>query len=151
MAPKGNQNALGNKGGTPRTVSPPKEEMIKLGKELVQWVKDNDPLHISCWYSIEKEISDKDWRTYQIRPEFVVYYERAQKIIGMKYLDKRSNVRDGISHRWMRTYFKDFKSEENEKLEFQAKLAKVQKEEDEKDAIRNAAQYIAGIVKENSP
>lgn len=99
----------------PRTVSLPPDEMITLGKEMVDWIKLNKPLHISKWYSIEKEILDSEWETMIKRPEFVGYYEIGMKLIGEQYLDKNSNVREGASQRWQRVYFKDLAREEDDK------------------------------------
>lgn len=105
-------------GGRPRTVTPPPEEMILLGEEMVSWVELNNPLHLSEWWSIEKFIVGKVWRNMIEAPEFSPYYERALRIIGKQYLDKTSNVREGVSQRWQRVYFKDLKEEEDETARF---------------------------------
>ena len=110
--------------GRPRTVAPPPEELEALGMEMVDWVKANNPLHLSAWYSIEKMFSENVWDTIKRRPEFITYYEIALKIVGQKYLDKTSNVREGISHRWQRVYFKDVKMEEDETEVFKSNLKK---------------------------
>ena len=100
--------------GRPRTVSLPPEEMIKLGEEMIKWVKEHpEILHLSEWYSIEKMYLESQWDTMCRCPEFFPYYEQALKIVGRKYLDKTSNVRDGISQRWQRVYFKDLKRQED--------------------------------------
>jgi len=120
--------------GRPRTVSFEPEEMIKLGEEMVEWIKLNKPLHISKWYSIEKELLYSEWETMIKRPEFVRYYERAMQLIGEQYLDKNSNVREGASQRWQRVYFKDLKKEEDqtrrekleEEFEFKKKLLELE-------------------------
>ena len=102
-------------GGRPRTVTLPPEQMIKLGEEMVEFVKTHpDILHITEWYSIEKMITSNQWNCMLQAPEFLPYYEIARNIIGKKYLDKKSNVRDNISPRWQRLYFGDLKKEEDE-------------------------------------
>ncbi len=101
-------------GGRPRTSTPPPEEMIKLGEEMIEWVKLNDPLHLSQWWSIEKFITRKVWDNMKVAPECSPYYEHALRLIGIKYLDKNSNIRDGISHRWQRVYFADLRQAEDE-------------------------------------
>lgn len=121
-------------GGRPRTVSFEPPEMIKLGEQMIKWIEENDPLHVSEWYSIEMFITDKDWETMVKRQEFVGYYEKAKRLIGRKYLDKNSNVREGVSQRWQRVYFKDLKDEENEKTLFDAKA----KAAADKEALINA-------------
>lgn len=108
--------------GRPRTVSLPPEEMIELGKEMVKWVEENDPLHLSEWYTIEKLYTYNEWDTFNKKPEFVPYYEKALKLIGRKYLDKKSDVRDNISQRWLRIYFKDLKEMEDEKVKHDAEV-----------------------------
>lgn len=109
-------------GGRPRTVSLPPDQMIALGKEMIKWVKENDPLHISMFYSVHKEILDDDWECMIRCKEFSGYYERAMRLIGAKYLDKNSNVREGASQRWQRVYFKDVAREED--ATFDRKLEK---------------------------
>lgn len=101
--------------GRPRTVSLPPNEMELLGKEMVEWVKLNQPFHLSAWYCRVKMIIFKDWETMRKKPEFVIYYEQAMQIIGEQYLDKDSKVREGASQRWQRVYFKDLAKEEDDK------------------------------------
>jgi hypothetical protein len=114
--------------GRPRTVSLPPDEMIKLGKEMIEWVKNNNPLHLSQWYCIEKGYTDSEWDTMHVAPEFFPYYEKALKMVGIQYLAKDSNVDSNIKQRWQRVYFKDLKKSEDEKtrhdLEAKAKVGK---------------------------
>jgi len=110
-------------GGRPRTVCPPAEELEELGIEMCNWIETHpEALHLSAWYSIQKWFIESVWEQMIRKPEFRGYYERAKKIVGSRYLDKDSRVRDGISHRWQRVYFNDVKEEENETLEFKAKV-----------------------------
>jgi len=120
----GNQNAKGcTTSGRPRTVCPPKEELELLGVEMVEWFKNNpDALHISEWYCLEKFFLDSVWENMIIKPEFSGYYEKAKRMVGKKYLDKTSNVREGVSQRWQHVYFKDLKKEEREQAAFEAEL-----------------------------
>jgi len=113
-------------GGTPRTVSPQPEEMIALGEEMLKWLKEHpDTLHLSQWYSMEKHFLESQWETMIQRPEFIGYYEQAMRTVGLQYLNKNSNARDGISHRWQRVYFKDLRKSEDEDLKAQAELNKL--------------------------
>lgn len=100
----------------PREVSYPPEKMIELGKEMVNYVKKNKEtiLHLSEWYTIEKGYTYNEWKTFIQREEFIPYYEQALKIVGLKYVDKSSNVRDSISQRWQRIYFGDLREGEDE-------------------------------------
>lgn len=101
--------------GRPRTVSFSEEEMIELGKDMVKYVTEHKDtiLHLSEWYTIKKMFTYKEWKTFIQRLEFIPYYEQALRIVGYKYLDKHSNVRDGISQRWQRIYFGDLKEGED--------------------------------------
>ncbi len=129
-APKGNKYALGNNGGRPRTVSPEPYEMIELGKEMVEWVKKNDPLQIFQWYSHEKFYTYDEFDTMKKRPEFVPYYEQAMNYIALKYIDGESErIKKGISERFIRLFFKDVKKEENELISFKAREELKAKEE----------------------
>jgi len=110
-------------GGRPRTVSFSEEEMIDLGKEMVEWVKQNDPLHLSEWYTIEKMFIYEEWKTFIQRKEFIPYYQRALKIVGKNYLHNNGKVNPGISQRWQRVYFKDLKEQEDQDLDDAAKRA----------------------------
>lgn len=102
-------------GGRPREFSYPPEKMIALGKEMVAYVKANQKtiLHLSEWYTIEKGYTYNEWKTFIQKPEFLPYYEQALKIVGLKYVDKKSNVRDSISQRWQRIYFGDLREGED--------------------------------------
>jgi len=108
--------------GRPRTVSLAPEEMIALGEEMLKWVKENNPIHLSMWYSIEKMFTEKEWDTFQQREEFVPYYEKALKLVGYNYLTKGSDVEPSIKQRWQRVYFKDLRKQEDADLENEIKL-----------------------------
>jgi hypothetical protein len=106
-------------GGRPRTVSLTEKDMIELGVEMVAFVKANYKtiLHLCEWYTIEKGYTYKEWKTFIQRDEFIPYYEQALKIVGLKYVDKKSNVRDSISQRWQRIYFGDLREGEDADLD----------------------------------
>lgn len=108
----------------PRSMSFSQEEMIELGKEMVEYVTENKKtiLHLSQWYTIEKGFTYNEWKTFIQKEEFLPYYEQALKIVGMKYIDKNSNVRDGISNRWQRIYFGDLR--EGEDIDADAEAAR---------------------------
>lgn len=100
------------------------EEMIELGKEMVEYVTENKKtiLHLSQWYTIEKGFTYNEWKNFIKKEEFFPYYEKALKIVAMKYLDKNSNIRDGISNRWQRLYFGDLR--EGEDIDADAEAAR---------------------------
>ena len=100
----------------PREFSYPPEKMIELGKEMVAYVKANKKsiLHLCEWYTIEKGYTYNEWKNFIAKAEFFPYYEQALKIVGLKYVDKNSNVRDKISDRWQRIYFGDLREGEDQ-------------------------------------
>ena len=106
--------------GRPRTISFSPKEMEALGKEMLEWITINQPIHLSQWYTIHKHFTYNEWKSFLQLKEFLPYYEVALKMVGMKYLD--GTVDKSISQRFLRVYFKDLKEEENETLEFQSKL-----------------------------
>ena len=109
---KGNQISVGNKGGRPRTVSYEPEEMIALGEEMIEYVLENDPLHINQFYDVEKMIHPKVWDTLIQAPEFYPYYRKAQAIISKHYLN--GDINPNIAQRHQRVYFRDLLKSENE-------------------------------------
>lgn len=138
--------------GRPRTVSPPPEEMEALGIEMVLWIQNNPgALHVSEWYSLQKYFTDSAWETMVKRPEFVGYYEQAKRLIGKKYLDKTSNVREGISQRWQRVYFKDLKLAENEDADEDAKrkAMALKTESQASEAFRQ--ETLQAVLREKKP
>jgi hypothetical protein len=112
--PKGNQHALGNDGGRPRTTSFSEEEMIALGKEMVDWVKANNPIHINLWYSGHKRFTYNEWKSFIQLEEFLPHYQEAMTHIGKNYLD--GTINSSIAHRFLRLYFKDLKEIEDNDL-----------------------------------
>lgn len=109
--------------GRPRTVSFSPEEMIALGEEMVEWVKINKPIHLSIWYTQEKDFTDAQWDTFRKCPHFFHYYTKALKLVGYSYLDKDSNVDVRLKDRWQRVYFKDLREQEDEDARFKAEIA----------------------------
>ncbi len=103
-------------GGRPRTLSKTPEEMIALGEEMVKWVEEHKPLHLSYWYSIEKMILYDEWKAFQQISEFLPYYKKALCIVSKNYID--GTINSSIAHRFMNVYFKDVKEEEREAIMF---------------------------------
>lgn len=108
--------------GCPRTVSPPVAEVKVLGKEMVEWVLLNKPIHLSQWYSGYKHILYKDWKALIQLKEFLPYYEEALSIIGLNYLAKNSEVEPNLKQRWLRVYFKDLRDEEDATARYNSEL-----------------------------
>ena len=125
--------------------------MIELGEEMIEWVKKNKPIHLSMWYTQEKDFTDKQWDAFIKIPEFLHYYTKALKLVGYSYLDKDSSVDVRLKDRWQRVYFKDLKQEEDEtakenlekekeKIEYAAKI--------KKNLLQECSQDLSTIKKE---
>jgi len=107
-------------GGRPRTSTPPPDECEALGKEMLEWVVENKPTHLSEWFSIHKMITWKVWDAMCQVKEFLPYYEVALSLVA-------KNIRDGaidksLGQRFMSLYHRDLKREEREKVEHEHSL-----------------------------
>jgi hypothetical protein len=141
--------------GRPRTISFTEKEMIELGLEMVEYVKKNKKtiLHLCEWYTIEKGFTYKEWKTFIQRDEFIPYYEQALKTVGLKYVDKNSNVRDKISDRWQRIYFGDLRegedkdADDNELRKASALKGEARAIEQERQNVLNEVQRSKRVLK----
>jgi hypothetical protein len=68
------------------------------------------------------------------------------RIIGIKYLDKGSNVRDNISNRWQAIYFGDLRKHEKEVKEEEAEIARNDKKEEFNGRLADA---LDGLLKKD--
>ena len=134
----------------PRVFSFSPEEMIALGEEMVEYVKKNKKtiLHLCEWYTIEKGYTYNEWKNFIQKAEFFPYYEQALKIVGLKYVDKNSNVREGISQRWQRVYFGDLKEQEDSDADTN-ELRKASALKGEARAIEQERQKVLEEVQRN--
>ncbi len=135
----------------PRTTSFTPEEMIELGEEMIKWVKEHDPIHLSQWYTIEKGYTYNEWKQFITKPEFHPYYEKALKMVGMKYLDGESKkIKQGIAERWQRVYFKDLREEEDETVVFKANVANQQDKKVSAQEFKEAFEKFMSGYKQGS-
>jgi hypothetical protein len=136
--------------GRLRTVSFSDEEFIALGEEMIKYVRENQDkiLHLCEWYTIEKGFTYKEWKTFIQKEVFLPYYEKALKIVGLKYVDKTSNVRDNISPRWQRIYFGDLREGEDEDAD-NNELRKAAALKGEARAIEQERQKVLDEVNRN--
>jgi len=125
-------------GGRPRTTVPEKEELIKLGQDLVQWAtEETDELRCRyCqWYCLKHGFVRKHWDLMLQKPEFRVYYEMAQASLAKRYID--GSINPSIAHRLLPIYLPEVKEEEKEAKKFESDLRKeessfISKEQEEK-------------------
>lgn len=137
--------------GAPRVWSLPPEEMVKLGEEMVKWVEENNPIHLTQWWSIHKKYPEKHWYAMRQMPEFVPYYQRAMHMIAMQYLLKNSEVEPYLKARWLRIYFKDLREVEDAEAREAAKLKAEIANSDLRAAEEERQRVIDTIQRNNSP
>lgn len=130
-APKGNKNGVGH--GRPPRVGFSNEEIIVLGKELLDWCKRCDVdktevVHLSEWYSEIKEISYSYWRELGQRIEFAPYYERAMLWMGKRIL-KNKKLAQSYGNRFLGIYFKEIRE-----MEWENKKREIDYETDKRNA-----------------
>jgi hypothetical protein len=106
----------------PRTVSPPADECIKLGKEMVAWVRENKPTHLSEWYSLEKHIIFSKFNAMCETAEFLPYYEEALWIVARNA--RNGTLDKSIAQRFLSMYHKDLKKHERDEKQFESDLKK---------------------------
>jgi hypothetical protein len=103
-------------GGRPRTAIPEKEELIELGKELVEWASGQNqkgqPIRVRfCdWYT-DQGFVRKQWELFRDHPDFKWYYEKARSLMALRYVD--GTVNQSIAHRYLRIYDPELRDEEN--------------------------------------
>lgn len=112
--------------GRLRTVSPPDDELIKLGEELVAWasVETKPPrIRMAQFYSEEKQILRKDWKSMVQAPVFLPYYEKAQSLLAARVVN--TDVLDkSYGNRYIRLYDRELVEEENDTMRFKAQCQK---------------------------
>lgn len=134
--------------GRPRTLSFTPEEMVELGKEMLEWLENaEDLVHLSDWYTLHKKFTYNEWKSFIQRAEFLPYYENALKIVGRVYLKKDSPVEPSLKQRWQRVYYKDLREQEDQDkdddIKRQTQLATATTVEYEDKLMRIAAQLEA--------
>lgn len=100
--------------GRPRTTTPPPEELIKLGEELVKWAEEDTKdwrMRFCDWYSTIHGLIDKEWELMVAKEEFQGYYKRAQVALAKKWLN--GSVVPSLAHRFIRIYCPEVREEED--------------------------------------
>lgn len=111
----------------PRTVTPPDHELEALGQEMVDWLYAHpETLHVRQWYSMHKHYSNDQWRQFIKHENFRPYYDEALAIVGLKYIQKSSDVDPNVKNRWQRVYFGDLRESEDADLDAEADRKKTE-------------------------
>lgn len=101
---------------------PPKvysdEDVIALGEDLISWIRkkynEKDmPVHLTEWYSLEKDILYPDWDNIRKRKEFLKYYESALDLMVL-CTQKNQNLETAYGSRFLGVYSKDLRKHERE-------------------------------------
>jgi|SRR5687767_4233748 len=137
----------------PRTAVPEKEELIKLGKELVQWAteeidaKERPYRFRFChWYSLKKGILDKEWDLMVQKEEFRCYYEMARVALSLRLTD--GSIKDNLAHRFLRIYCPEVKKEEDETARYMQSL-KLEELEKQSPEILEKFSSLMNLMKKN--
>jgi hypothetical protein len=135
---------MANPVGRPRTSSPQKEELIKLGKDLVAWASEKtdkgDPIRVRfCdWYTDQGFIRQQ-WEDFRDKPEFSWYYQKARSIMASRYIDGTVNA--SIAHRYLRIYDPELRDSEDLDLDKEA-IRKASALKSESRAIEEEKQKV---------
>lgn len=101
---------------------PPKvysdEDVVKLGEELITWIRkrfnDKDmPIHLTEWYSLEKDILYHDWDNIRKRAHFLKYYDSALELMSLCTMANK-NLETAYGSRFLGVYSKDLRKHERE-------------------------------------
>ena len=138
-------------GGRPRTSIPEKEELIELGKDLVEWAsrqqRKDQPIRVRfCdWYT-DRGFIRKQWEEFRDKPEFSWYYEKARSLMGLRYID--GTVNQSIAHRYLRIYDPELRESEDQDADA-AELRKTSALKGEARALEEERQKVLEEVARN--
>jgi hypothetical protein len=102
-------------GGRPRTSVPEKEELIKLGEDLLEWASTKAKGELRCrwceWYAKKHFFIRKQWKHMIEKEEFRPYYEAAQPYLAEKWID--GTIHQSIAQRYLRIYDPELREQED--------------------------------------
>lgn len=143
--PKGIPIPPKHPGGRPRTITPPKDYIIQLGEEYLEWLEEHpEAVHHTEFYSIEKRILRDQWDDICETQEFKGYYEQARNILAKRHMT--GAVKEGIAHRFLRLYLKDLRDEENADKVFESNLRTKQAEAEALNLAKLSKQIQSGEI-----
>ena len=106
--------------GRPRSAIPEKDELIKLGEDLVAWASEKQEkgeairVRFCDWYT-DRGFIMKQWEHMREKPEFQWFYERARSLLALRYID--GTVNPSIAHRYLRIYDPEVRNQEDQDAE----------------------------------
>lgn len=143
-APKGNQYALGNTGGRPRTADLP-EDCTNLGMDFVQWALQPDSLLLCEFYSL-RYIKRKEWKTLIQREEFLPYYNYGRALLAKKAIN--GTMEKSFGQRYIRLYDRDLAEEEDETARYNAELKRQSEQANLDTATLQAVTQVLQHIKQ---
>ena len=106
-------------GGRPRTSVPEKEELVKLGQDLLEWASSKAKGELRCrwceWYAKRHFFIRAQWKRMLDTEEFRPYYEAAQTYLAEKWID--GTINQSIAHRQLRIYDPELREAEDKDAE----------------------------------
>jgi hypothetical protein len=137
-------------GGRPRTCVPEKEELIKLGEDLLKWASEVQHGELRCrwceWYAKKHFFIRTQWKRMLDTPEFRPYYEAAQPYLAEKWID--GTINQSIAHRYLRIYDPELKESEDQDAEA-TELRKAAALKGEARAVEQEKQKVLDEVQRN--
>jgi len=137
-------------GGRPRTSVPEKEELIKLGEDLLSWASEKKKGELRCrwceWYAKKHFFIRKQWKRMLDTEEFRPYYEAAQVFLGEKWID--GTIHQSIAQRYLRIYDPELREQEDAD-ENDKELRKAAALKGEARAVEQAKQEVLEEVNRN--
>lgn len=101
------------------------EEVVRIGVDLVKWVKDNlgkeGIVHLSQFYVLIEDIDRDEWKNLCDRVLFTPYYKKALDMMAVQTI-LNSDIPTAYGSRFLAIYSKELRDHEKEIQ--QEKLAK---------------------------
>jgi hypothetical protein len=101
--------------GRPRTCVPEREELIKLGEDLLEWASTKVKGELRCrwceWFAKKHFFIRKQWKHMIEKEEFRPYYEAAQVFLAEKWID--GTIHQSIAQRYLRIYDPELTEQED--------------------------------------
>lgn len=116
-----NKFAVGNKGGRPPHFTD--EELIELGREMIEQVRNNPDWIFIQEFAIYKQMSPLVLFELGRKAVFAEYYDYARSILGVRIVKNAGKQNEkgqlqglhpSIAQRFLNTYFRDVKDTEME-------------------------------------
>jgi hypothetical protein len=136
--------------GRPRTSIPDKEELIELGKDLLEWASEKKKGELRArwceWFAKKHFFLRAQWKHMIEKQEFRPYYEAAQAYLAEKWID--GTINQSIAHRYLRLYDPELRESEDNDLNLEA-TRRASALKSEAKAIEEEKQKVLDEVQRN--